>query len=120
MPDPRRCLRLLWIVTIVAVAGVDLFVRFVVDFRLARVLWVEAALFVTAGWVLLRLAPHDPGRAWERWVHLVLVAGFMLGGLRAGLWAAGLPVAWANAIVLAAGAVAAGAAWLRGRRARES
>lgn len=119
MLDGARRRPPLWLSTIVAVAGVDLCVRFVADFELERVLWVEAALFLVAGGVILRFGPRNPTRTWQNTLHLLLAAAFMLGGLRAGLWAAGLPVAVANATIFAAGVIAATVAWLRGRKVRQ-
>lgn len=53
-------------------------------------------------------------------VQLLLAAGFLLGGLRAGLWAAGMPVAVANATILVAALLAGTIAWVRGRKVRQS
>jgi hypothetical protein len=118
MTDLERRRLLLWVVTIVAVAVTDVAVRLLLAFRLEHVLWAEAVLFLGGGTVLLRLLSRDSARPWLRMVQLLPAAGFLLGGVRAGLWAAGMPVTVANATILLAGGLAATVAWFRGRKAR--
>jgi hypothetical protein len=120
MTDPEHRRLLLWVATIVAVATVDVAVRFMLAFRLEQVLWAETVLFLTGGTVLVRLLPHTSTRPWLRMVQLLLAAGFLLGGLRAGLWAAGMPVTVANATIFVAAVLAATIAWFRGRKGRQS
>jgi hypothetical protein len=120
MTDPERRRLFLWVATIAAVATVDVVVRFLLAFRLEQVLWAETVLFLAGGTVLVRLLPHAPTRSWLRMVQLLLAAGFLLGGLRAGLWAAGIPVAVANATILVAAVLAGTVAWFRGRKVRQS
>ena len=93
MTDPERRRLFLWVATIAAVATVD---------------------------VVVRLLPHVSMRPRLRMVQLLLAAGFLLGGLRAGLWAAGMPVAVANATILVAAVLAGTVAWFRGRKGRQA
>ena len=120
MTDPERRRLFLWVATIAAVATVDVVVRFLLAFRLEQVLWAETVLFLAGGTVLFRLLPHVSTRPWLRMVQLLLAAGFVLGGLRAGLWAAGMPVAIANATILVAAVLAGTVACFRGRKGQQA
>jgi hypothetical protein len=120
MPDDKKRRPLILLTTIALVATVDLSVRFLVDFRLDRVLWTEAVLFIAAGTLLLASGPRSAPVGWRRFVQVCLAVGFLLGGIRAGLWAAGVPVTAANATVLIIGLVAATIAWVRGRKVGQS
>jgi hypothetical protein len=106
-----------WGLVIVAAATVDLTVRFAARFDLARVLQLEAVLFPAAALALLALMRREPRAAgWARAWRVGLILAFLLGGLRAGLWASGMPVHLANLAVLAVAAAGLAAAWLLARR----
>jgi hypothetical protein len=102
--------------TLAVVAVIDFGGRLLVDFDVSRIVAFEAVLFGVAaallGWAARRPDATDPGVCRvERW----LAAFFALGGLRAGLWAAGLAVQVANGVVLALAATAGVGLWLRRR-----
>jgi hypothetical protein len=90
-----------WISVILAAAAIDLFARFGIPFDLTRVLWIESAVFSLSGLGLLLLSGRSPrARGLRRRMQIVLVAGFFLGGLRSGLWAAGFPIGRVDLLVL--------------------
>ncbi|NIM51422.1 MAG: hypothetical protein GTO22_19595 [Gemmatimonadales bacterium] len=101
--------------------AVDLVTRFVLPFNLKRVLTVEAALFFGAAFVALALVIRSPWPdGWRRVVQWLLVGSFALAALRAAVWAAGLPVAWANRLVLVVAAVTVLLTWLWRRLRRHT
>lgn len=88
-----------WTLTIALAALADFTVRFAFPFDMKRVLLTEALLFPTAGLVLLWLVRKYPRRpGWRRKLQWVLIAAFLLGGLRSALWGLGLPVTVANLV----------------------
>jgi len=80
-----------------------------------RVVRAEAALFLATSLGFLLLHLRRPTQGWARAIQLGLVASFLLGGLRATLWALGMPVHRAN-LVIAILAVVGGALALWRRR----
>jgi hypothetical protein len=106
-----------WGLVILAAAAVDLAVRFAVRFDLARVQRAEAVLFPAAALALFALLRREPRAAgWARAWRVGLILTFLLGGLRAGMWASGMPVHLANLAVLAVATAGLAAAWLLTRR----
>lgn len=97
----RSCYPLLIIVGGVTVA--DSIARLSLGFQINRVAVFEAALFGTASLLLLWLARRDRDSIWLVRIDLLLAGLMGLGGIRAGLWARGLPVAVANLVILAVG-----------------
>lgn len=106
-----------WVGTILVATAIDLAARFTEDFRLERVLRIEAVLFFAVGGVFAALLRHPPrATGWLRLVQLTLTASFLLAGVRAALWSVGLPVPVANMAVLILATLAAMIAWVRRRR----
>jgi len=106
-----------WTFVILAAGAIDFAVRFATGFDMARVVPAETVLFLGTGAVLWALLRHEPASVrWQLRLQRVLVAAFALAGLRAGLWAAGLPVATANIIVGLAGIALVAVAVARRRR----
>ena len=100
-----------WALFILIVGAADFAVRLVTGFNMAWVVRAEAVLFLGAGvtlWVFQREKPAQV--RWHLWTQRVLVAVFALAGLRAALWALGMPVARANVIVAVAAVVLGGLA----------
>lgn len=95
-----------WIGVIAAATAADLVVRFVLPLDQTGVLRVEAILFPLTGLALLALFRAGPrlSPGWRR-AQIVAVAAFSLAGLRAGLWAGGVPVNRANLAALGVGAL---------------
>ena len=105
-----------WIVATVTVLAVSLAARAVAPGVTRGVLIVDTvtllagAALIRAG--LRRAAGLSPSaRRWQS----SLAVGFVLGAVRAGLWAAGIPVQWANATALTLAVVAA-LTWAARRR----
>jgi hypothetical protein len=93
-----------WLSFILLVAAADFGVRLATGFHLASVTRAEGLLFLSASailWSWQRRRPAKPG--WQRGLQRLIVALFMLGGLRAALWSLGLKVAYANVCVLILG-----------------
>ncbi len=108
-----------WTLLILAAGLTDFAVRIGTGFNMAWVVRAEAPLFLGASfalWLMLRRQPASV--RWQRRLQGVLVATLALAGLRAALWAAGLPVATANLVVLVAGVVLLAVAVVRWRRKR--
>ena len=107
-----------WIVATVAVLAVSLAARTVAAGVTRGVLIVDAVTLL-AGAALIRVGVRratgisQRARSWQS----LLGIGFVLGAVRAGLWAAGVPVQWANATALALAVVAALTWAVRRRRA---
>ena len=107
-----------WIVATVTVLAVSLAARVVAPGVTRGVLIIDTVtLLAGAGLIragLRRAAGLKP--AARRW-QSSLAVGFVLGAVRAGLWATGVPVQWANATALALAVVAALTWAVRRRRA---
>jgi hypothetical protein len=89
---------------------VDIAVRLGTGFDMLWVARVEGPLFLGASLLLLRLQRRSPSVArWRRVFETGVVIALALAGLRALLWASGLPVNRANIVVLAVAAVGAAA-----------
>lgn len=108
-----------WTLLVLAVTLADLAVRLATGFDMAWVVPVEAILFLGASLVLSVLHDRQPAQVrWQLRVQQVVVAGFALAGLRAALWAGGLPVASANVGIAILGALMVIVAVVRSRRRR--
>ena len=91
-----------WMVVLAVTAGLDLAVRFLLPFRMPRVLAAEAVLFPLAGLLLLRMMSRRPAsRSSLRILQAILAVTFLLAGLRSILWALGVPIQMANVAVIA-------------------
>ena len=88
-----------WIVLLAVIAAVEVIVRFAVPFHLQRVLVTEAVAFLTASLVGSLLASRSVQTGWRLGLQWILTAGFLLGALRAALWAGGMQVVRANQII---------------------
>ena len=91
---PSRCR---WILVAAGATAFDLLARFAAPFNFARVMHVEALLFLLTAvvfGVLLRAEPREQG--WRRATKVGLIWLFALGGLRSVLWTVGTPLMWAN------------------------
>jgi len=100
-----------WILLILIIGAADFAVRLITGFNMVWVVRAEAVLFLGAGitlWVFQREKPAQV--RWHLWTQRVVVALFALAGLRAALWALGLPVARANVIVVVVAVVLGGLA----------
>jgi hypothetical protein len=108
-----------WIGLAAAITAIDLVSRFALPFNLQRVLVVEAVLFFVGALATLTLSTRPPRPSgWRRVLPRLLAGGLLLAAFRAALWAAGMPVARANLIILVLGVVMlAGAQW-RTRRTK--
>ena len=108
-----------WTLFILIVGAADFAVRLITGFNMVWVVRAEAALFFGASvtlWVFHRGKPAQV--RWQLWLQRVLVALFALAGLRAALWALGLPVARANVIALIVAVVLGGVTLRRPRHSR--
>jgi len=95
-----------WAGIFVVVALLDFGVRFASGFDMTWVNRAEAVLLLGTAlllWFLGRTHPAPNRR--QHTIQLAIVASFVLGGLRAALWAAGLPVDRANLAIAALGLV---------------
>ena len=102
-----------WAAVLAVATALDLAIRFLLPFNLARVLAVESLLFPATGWVLLHFSRRAPGPGrGTRIVQVILIAGFFLAGLRSLLWVLGVPVQMANLVVV----ILAALAWIGFRR----
>lgn len=107
MPSQRLFTALQWTGVILLAATLDLGVRFGLQPDFSVSLWVEGGIFLVTAAVLFWLYRRAPGRpGWRRSLQVLLVGGFVLGGLRSLLWAAGNPVSRANLKILVLGVVA--------------
>ncbi len=107
-----------WVLFILAVGMVDFAVRVATEFDVSWVVRAEAVLFLGASVALGSLHRRWPPEArWQVRLQRVLVAAFALAGLRALLWALGVPIAWANRIVVIVAAILVALALVRSRRA---
>jgi len=103
---------------VAAATALDLLARVVFGFDMAKVVPVEASLFLVAA-ILFALFGRtsdaaDPG---VRRADLWLAVLFALASLRSGMWAAGLDVYVAKMVILTVAAAAGIGAWI-GRRKR--
>ncbi|NIM51737.1 MAG: hypothetical protein GTN78_25835 [Gemmatimonadales bacterium] len=108
-----------WTILLLAVALADFGIRFATGFDVVWVVRAEAILFLgtaLALWGLHRRRP--PQVRWQFGLQQILAAAFALAGLRAALWAGGLPVAAANLVVLVVGVLLVGLGVVRSRRKR--
>ena len=104
-----------WILLFATTAAIDVAVRFAMSFELRRVLLVEAVLFLMAAGIIGALARRSPQTGWRHVLQWVIAGGLILAALRAGLWAAGLPVARANLVIAGLGASVLILLWMRWR-----
>ncbi len=112
----KRGLR--WLAVLLMTAAIDLGVRFGLGLDFENVLWIEALIFLAAAGVLYRWYRTDPATpGWRRGLQAMLFASFVLGAIRACIWASGRPVTLANGVVLGLG-VAGWLIWMYRRRAR--
>ncbi len=109
-----------WILLLVAVSAVELVIRFVLPFRLGRVLAVEALLFLAAGVVGMVLAARSTQVGWRSVLQWILGVGLTLAGIRAALWALGLTVSGANLVIALGGLVILAGWWVRRRMLRRA
>ncbi len=95
----RFALQLLGVVAVAT--AIDLVVRLGGFASFAQVLLVEAFLFPLTGVALDRVIRcHGRSSGLRRGLEVILVWAFVLAGLRAGIWAVGLPVGTANLVIL--------------------
>lgn len=91
-------------VVFVASMGADLAARYLLDFDMKRVVPFEAALFLATAGALLWAARQDkPECSRAHRLDLWLALAYGLAGVRAGLWASGIPVHIANLVILVLG-----------------
>jgi hypothetical protein len=108
----------LWGAILLTVGLLDFVVRLGTGWSMVWVIRAEAALFLSASFGLLVLHRRRPPQAVQaRMVQVGLAASLALAGLRAALWAMGMPVQQAN-LVTGVLALAAGASVLWRRRTR--
>jgi uncharacterized membrane protein YfcA len=92
------------LVVVIASVIADFAGRWALDFDMGRVIPFEALLFLAGGGVLLLAAKRDkPDSARALRLDLWVALAFGLAGVRAGLWAAGMPVYVANLVILVLG-----------------
>lgn len=122
-PPPMRVPRLpphrWWVAAAAGVLVVGLGARLAAHGVTRPVLATDALALLAGAAVVcagVRRAQDLSARA-RHW-HGLLAAVFVLGAVRAALWAAGLPVEWANLAALAAALVALAAWAVRRRRER--
>jgi hypothetical protein len=108
----------LWGAIFLTVGLLDFAARLGTGWSMTWVTRAEAALLLSAAFGLLILHRRSPPRAARaRVVQLGLVASLALGGLRAALWAMGMPVQQAN-LAIGVLALVGGASVLWRRRTR--
>jgi len=108
-----------WTLLILAVALADFAVRLATRFNMAWVVPAEAILCLGTSLALSVLHDRQPAQVrWQFRLQQIGVAAFALAGLRAALWAGGLPVARANLAVSIVGALLVTVAVIRSRRRR--
>jgi hypothetical protein len=108
-----------WTLLILAVTLADFAVRVATRFNMAWVVPAEAMLFLGTSLALWRLHDRAPAPVrWQSTLQRLLVAAFVLAGLRAALWAGGLHVARANVVILTVGALLLALTVVRSRRSR--
>ena len=105
----------LWSAVLLAVGLLDGGIRLATGWSMVWVVRAEATLLLAASVGLLMLHWHRPARGRGRMIQVGLAASLALGGLRAALWALGMPVPRAN-LVIAILAVVGGALALWRRR----
>jgi hypothetical protein len=87
----------LWGAVLLAIGILDIAVRLVTAWSMEWVVRAEAALLLSTAFGLLMLHRRRPASTTRaRVIQLGLVASLTLGGLRAALWAMGMPVQYAN------------------------
>jgi hypothetical protein len=93
-----------WTIVFLVVGLVDYGVRWATRFNMDWVVPLEAVLFFGSSFLFWQLTRRNPAQVpWQHTVQLVVVASFVLGGVRSALWALGLPVSRANLIILVLG-----------------
>jgi hypothetical protein len=109
----------LWGAIFLAVGLLDLAVRLGTGWSMVWGIRAEAALLLSASFGLLVLHRRRPPQAVRaRMVQVGLAASLALGGLRAALWAVGLPVQQANLAIGILALVGGGSVlWRRRTRA---
>ena len=105
----------LWSAVLLAVGLLDGGIRLATGWSMVWVVRAEATLLLAASVGLLMLHWHRPARGRGRMIQVGLAASLALGGLRAALWALGMPVPRAK-LVIAILAVVGGALALWRRR----
>jgi len=98
-----------WGAVLLVVGVIDLAVRFGTGFNMVWIVRVEGPLFCAASLVLLRMYRQRSalGR-WQRGMQAFLVIALGLAGIRAMVWAVGLPVEAANLLVLVLAGIGGG------------
>ena len=105
MPATRTSVA--WATLFGVIVAAEVLVRFAIPFNLTRVLVVEALLFFAAASVIIILIQRPPfALGWRRRLQWILFWFFILGGMRAAIWALGQPVMRANMAILLLGVVA--------------
>lgn len=103
---PASRISVAWATLFGVIVAAEALVRFAIPFNLMRVLVVEALLFFAAAIVIIILIQRPPlALGWCRGLQWILVWFFILGGIRAAIWALGQPVMRANMAVLLFGIV---------------
>ena len=106
-----------WATLFGAIAAIEILVRVAVPFSLKRVLIVEAVLFMASAFVTFALIQRAPASAgWRRRLPWILFWAFMLGSVRAAMWASGQPVIRANLITGLLVIVVMAGRWIGHRR----
>ena len=104
MPPSR--ISVAWATLFGVIVVAEALVRFAIPFNLTRVLVVEALLFFAAAIVIIILIQQPPfASGWRRGLQRILLWFFILGGIRAAIWASGQPVMRANMAILVFGIV---------------
>jgi hypothetical protein len=105
------------LVVMVAAVIADFTARFAFDFDMDRVVPFEAVLFLAGAGTLLWAAGRDkPFSPRAQRLDLWLALAFGLAGVRAGLWAGGMPVYIANLVILGFGIVLGALLFIRSRQ----
>jgi hypothetical protein len=104
MPASRASIT--WATLFGVIVATEALVRFAIPFNFTRILVVEALLFFAAAIVIIILIRRPPfALGWYRGLQWILLWFFILGGIRATIWALGQPVMRANMAILLIGIV---------------
>ena len=103
-----------WIIIFIVAGMAEYAVRLATRFNMDWVVPLDAVVFWWAGYLCWRLERRSPAQVpWQHALQLVIVASFVLAGLRSALWALGVPVSRANLVIIVVGVVLAGIALRR-------